>query len=316
MQILSYLLPDLSIIECDMDWSPMCNDPPRHHSPQDWFPLEEKAVYKFRSDDEPCYSDILCTSKQLYEDGRTFLYSCKTYKLTVFDFGFDFLTRSNQLPSLPPLPYGEIKEFVITVSGCNLTETGYRLREKLVWLCGLFRRHHAYFQKLKIVFLGDCWIDAWDQTGIEDPERPQEGDNVFQLPNVHIEAWEKGFSSIFAWMITPLALVPTAGRCIIEIPPTLQEKRHILDLIMWYEDGINGTYEFPNIWYLQEDQAQFEWMWDHPHESNRNCKCEDYFHPTFSLNLINGEDLRRTRDPLYVCCCNQSSGFINLNSTL
>ena len=47
----------------------------------------------------------------------------------------------------------------------------------------------------------------------------------------------------FAWMITPLALLPTAGRCVIEVRPPLREKWHILDLMMWYEDGISKTYE-------------------------------------------------------------------------
>ncbi|KAL8850897.1 MAG: hypothetical protein Q9221_004210 [Calogaya cf. arnoldii] len=54
-------------------------------------------------------------------------------------------------------------------------------------------------------------------------------------------------------------MLPTAGVCSIELPPTFKDKNHIVDLAKWYEEGINGTYAFDthDQWFL-DDIIEFE----------------------------------------------------------
>ncbi|KAL8708286.1 MAG: hypothetical protein Q9225_007624 [Loekoesia sp. 1 TL-2023] len=254
IQILSYLLPDLPVIECDVDWSPNYNDPPRYVSPHDWEPEHECAAYDFRSDKEPCSTAILRANRQLHADGLRYLYVGKTYKLTVFDYGFDFLASSGQLRQLPPLPYTEIKEFVIQIAPCDLATTGWRLRSNLVWLCELLRNNNINFKKLRIEFVSDTragfWSDAWDETESDHPTPLSAEDNIHDLPNANLIAHDEGFGSTFAWMIRPLALLPKADECAIEVPSSLREKGHILALAKRYKEGIDGSYAFDDDWCL------------------------------------------------------------------
>lgn len=123
IHILSFLLPDLPVTECDVSWSPCYNEDS---------PFGMPAAYKLRSDDEPCYPETLRANCQLHTDGMTYLYAHKTYKITVTGFGFDFLKYPGELQELPLLPYHRIKEFVIQVLGWNLAETGCQLRSQLI----------------------------------------------------------------------------------------------------------------------------------------------------------------------------------------
>lgn len=262
--ILSYLLPDLPAIECDFEWSPIYNDPPRHVSPQDWEPSYEYASYNFRLDKERCSTAILRVNRQLYADGVRYLYAQRAYKLNVFDYGFDFLTESGQLRELPPLPYTKIKEFVIQITPCDLARTGWRLRSNLVWLCGLLGRKNIHIKKLRVEFVGDMhasfWSDAWDETESDHPTPLLPDDNIFDLPNVNLVAHDQGFDSTFAWMISPLALLPKTGECAIEVPWSIREKGHILDLARWYEEGVDGTYAFDDDRCLQKLREEFAQM--------------------------------------------------------
>ncbi|KAI4170933.1 MAG: hypothetical protein LQ343_004591 [Gyalolechia ehrenbergii] len=172
-------------------------------------------------------------------------------------------TPSDQLRELPPLPYSDIKEFVIAIAPCYQALTACRLRANLLWLCGLLRHNKVHFQRLKIEFDNTLWCDwndAWDEAESDYIPLPLVYDNVFDLPNAEFTAYKQGFSSVFSWLISPLALLPTAGECMIELPAAFKGKRHFVDLAKWYEKGIDGTHEFGDHPFLQRDIEQFEQM--------------------------------------------------------
>ncbi len=118
-------------------------------------------------------------------------------------------------------------------------------------------------------------------------------DNRF---NAELGAWEEGCPSTFAWMISPLALLPVVEECVVEIPQewrwsryvgdeddTVVEmtepqpaKQHVLDLAKWYEEGINGTYAFEEDVRLEQDRAEFLYRLEHPDgQPDRECGCDD-----------------------------------------
>ncbi|KAL8931705.1 MAG: hypothetical protein Q9211_006784 [Gyalolechia sp. 1 TL-2023] len=261
--ILSFLLPDLPTIQCDIEWSHLANDPPKNRSPLHWEPYSEDAPYEFRSDKEPCSLAILRANRKLYADGKRHLYGGKTYKLNIHNYGFDFLSQSDQLRELPPLPYSEIKDFVIAIAPCYEALTAVRLRANLLWLCGLLRHHQVHFNRLKIEFDETLWCgltESWDGAESDVIPTPQVEDNVLGLPNADFVAHEQGFSSVFAWLISPVALLPTAGECTIALPAAFRAKRHVVDLAQWYEKGIDGTHDLGAHWCLQRDLEEFERM--------------------------------------------------------
>ncbi|KAI4137558.1 MAG: hypothetical protein L6R39_007214 [Caloplaca ligustica] len=279
-KIISFLLPDLPVIDHDSDWSPCCNNPPRMTSPGTWQALHEGAPYNFRSDQEPCYTAILRANKQLYEDGMQYLYRQKTFKFTVWDYGFDYLKECCQLAKLPELPYHEMKEFVIHIADVYIWETGFRLRENLVWICGLLRHHNIRFKSLKIEFMDNGrthrWSEAWDSADFEEPGRPNRmGMYDWELPNLNYIAYDEWFPSTFAYMLTPLALLPKAESCVIEVPAELKGKQHILDLAKWYEEGIDGTYEFPDDPTFVADKAEFDYRLKHLDGPVPGCDCDE-----------------------------------------
>lgn len=277
--ILSYLLPDLPVIGCDIGWSPTADGPPRNFPVSIWTPGVAKSAYQFRSDDEKCQTAVMRACRLLYHDSVDYLYRLKTFKIDVFDYGIDFLTHARHLLTLPLVPFDEMKEFVIQIVGCDMAETGYRLRENLVWLCGLLSHRKVHLKKLKIEFssYSDNWLGkAWDETESEDPKPPTINESVNNECNAELAAWENGFFSTFAYIISPLALLPIADECTIEVPERLGTKKHILDLARWYQEGIDGTYAFEDNWRLKQDRADFEYKLKHPNGSrNRKCNCAD-----------------------------------------
>ncbi|KAL8839215.1 MAG: hypothetical protein Q9170_001821 [Blastenia crenularia] len=276
IEIISYLLPDIPVIECDIGWSPNKNNPPHYWSPGQWSTCEPNgSLYDFRSDREPCSTTILRANKQLYEDGIWYLYANKTYKLSVFNYGFDFLTKYSFLDRLPEFPFHKVKEFVIQICGCGLYTTGYRLRANLVWLCGLLRDRKTHFQKLRIEFVGDdYWEHAWD---IEEHTPPDFSDRFnFGLPNADFIAWENCFPSTFAWIISPLAqLQSVADECVFDLPPPLRGKQHLRELAQWYVDGMNGKYAFEEDWLIERDKTAFQLERKHPEGEARKYGCDD-----------------------------------------
>ncbi|KAL8901472.1 MAG: hypothetical protein Q9207_005183 [Kuettlingeria erythrocarpa] len=298
--ILSFLLPDLPTIECDAAWSPTTSGPPRNWPWPDgeWDAGLCRSVYQFRSDEEQCHTAVLSTCKLLHIDGTGYLYRCKTYKIHVFDHGFDFLTDAGGIRALPEIPFYEMKELVIEVEGCGIKETGCRLRENLVWVCGYLSHWKVQLKKLRIVFRDSWdpwWNTAWDETLSGEEARPpvvdDTKDNRF---NAELGAWEDGFYSTFSWIISPLALLPVVDECIIDIPQewkwsryvgeddTIVEmtepcpaKQHVLDLAKWYEEGIDGTYAFEEDLRLERDRAQFLYRLKHlDGRADRECGCD------------------------------------------
>ena len=267
--ILSFVLPDLPVIRCDMDWSPCADDPPRGCSPATWNGGWGRAAHDFRADREPCCTEILRVNNKLYQEGRRYLYGQKTYKISVFDFGFDFLDHLGFLEKLPPVPYHMMKEFVIQIAACsNLSETGYRLRSNLVWLCGLLAHEKIHFRKLRVEFqeqdrgslLDSCGL-TWDSEQSDQPFLPNPtSDSHYDLLNINLQAYEQGFPSTFAYVLSALAMLgPIAESCTVEVPTVFRENQHVVELAKWYEEGVNGTYPFDDNGVLRQDRAEFEY---------------------------------------------------------
>ncbi|KAL8924356.1 MAG: hypothetical protein Q9208_004138 [Pyrenodesmia sp. 3 TL-2023] len=274
--ILSFLLPDVNPIQCDTHWSPTAEGPPRGCCPVTWEAGEGLSEYTFRSDGEPCQMAILRTCRCLFDDGMKQLYACKTYKAHVFDYGIDFLTEAGQLRALPQMPYRRMKEFVIQIMGCDMAETGDRLRANLVWLCGQLKQNNVRLSKLRIEFdLPLLWEKAWDQTEAEDPQPPIVDPRAINAYNADLAAWECGFYSTFAYILSALPMLPLVDECVIDVPERLREKQHVVDLARWYEEGIDGTYAFDeDNWIFQQDKEDFarrlklDGRW-------RDCDCAD-----------------------------------------
>ncbi|KAL8760228.1 MAG: hypothetical protein Q9184_003399 [Pyrenodesmia sp. 2 TL-2023] len=276
-QILGFLLPDMPIIECDVDSSRTIESPYRWVSPRDWKASEGHSEYTFRSDAERCQMAILRTCHLLYDNGMEFLYACKTYKAHVFDYGIDFLAEAGRLRSLPQMPYWRIKEFVIQLVGCYIPDSGVRLRENLVHLCGQLKHNHVRLSKLRIEFVWDrCWEDMWDQTEAEDPQPPVVDARDDNTCNADLAAWESGFYSTFAYILSALPMLPIADECVIDVPGPLRGKQHVADIARWYEEGIDGTYAFDEEnWVLQQDREDFAFRLKHPDGRSPDCDCAD-----------------------------------------
>lgn len=307
IHILSFLLPDLPTIECDVDWSPTADSCPRDFPKSIWTPGVGPSVYKFRSDDEKCETAVLRACKQLHMEGTGYLYGLKTYKIHVFDFGVDFLNRAGIFLELPQIPFHEMKELIIEIFGCeDMAETGTRLRDNLMFLCGLLSHHNVHLKKLRIEFSPprrDWWNTAWDETGSEECPPPDFDIRKDNSCNAELAAWENGFYSTFEYITSPLALLPTVDECTVEVPvayktiryvPDPEEwheesdvrpveilvpnaaKQHVLDWATWYQERIEGVYAFEEDWCLERDRAAFAYMLLHPHGGpSRECNCED-----------------------------------------
>ncbi|KAL8839216.1 MAG: hypothetical protein Q9170_001822 [Blastenia crenularia] len=250
-QVYSHLLPDLPVIDCDPDWSTNKEG------------LYRYSAYDFRADREPCSLGLLMANHQLYDEGTDYLYNTKTYKLNVFAGGFDFLSESNSLERLPAIPCHKIKAFVIRIVDCDFEKSGCELRENLVWLCGLLRHHNVCFKDLKIVFSKwapgwSGWSEAWDANDTEEPSPPVVNDNIDNKYNANLAAWELNFFWTFDYIISPLALLPVADKCTIEVPEVFKGQQHVVDRATWYEEGLNGCAVFEDDKCLQSDRAEFE----------------------------------------------------------
>ncbi|KAL8924357.1 MAG: hypothetical protein Q9208_004139 [Pyrenodesmia sp. 3 TL-2023] len=297
-QILSFLLPDLPKIECDVGWSPTANGPPRDFPPSLWTPGPQQSAYRFRSDEEECHTAILRTCKRLHMDGASYLYRQKTYKIHVFDYGVDFLNKAGDFAALPQIPYHEMKELIIEIVDCDshMAKTGTRLRENLLLLCGLLSHHNVHLKKLRIQFSpawSDWWNTTWDETESEECRPPAFDETKDNSCNAELAAWECGFNSTFEYITSPLALLPTVDACTVEVstayklkrripgPEELDEeggdgrhveifephpaKQHVLDWARWYRDRIDGTYAFEEDWSLKRAREEFADKLTHPH---------------------------------------------------
>ena len=279
-EILSHLLPDLRVLTCEPGYSTTNDEPPRYNSPQTWtFPTEPSNLQQLRVDNAKCRLSILSASKQLHEDGVDFLYRRKTYVAQVYNFGIDFLFNAGDLRTLPSMPYHEMKEFVIQIASCDLAETGCRLRDNLVWFCSLLRRNTVKMRKIRIEFLYDpFWEFAWDQPNTGDvavePLVDVLADNSC---NANLNAWQAGFNSTFAYILSALVHLPIASECTIEIPDPLRGKKHLIETASMYERAVQGTYPalrdcIPEA-VLEADRKAFDFKMQHPDGPSSDCQC-------------------------------------------
>ncbi|KAL8692342.1 MAG: hypothetical protein Q9218_002616 [Villophora microphyllina] len=294
IHILSFLLPDLPTIECDKAWSPLREFPPRKYS-QDMWSCNDYSAWQFRSDEGSNYMEVLRANRQLWKEGMDYLYERKSFKITVSDFGIDFLRDSDQLPKLPVLPYHRCKEFVIQIYSCfHFVVMAHRLRENVAWVCGLLNHHNVRFQKLRITFPDyECWgdripmpADTPEEAQYEKPNRchwnwawdsrlPQEEDVPETVsfadvdePNNQLDIRDWGFHSTFHYMLSPVALLGhVANEVSIEVPPELRERKYtddegkeryyMVELAEWYREGLDGTCDFSE----EEDWLRWDREW-------------------------------------------------------
>ncbi|KAI4170932.1 MAG: hypothetical protein LQ343_004590 [Gyalolechia ehrenbergii] len=274
IHILSFLLPDRPTTQIEAGWSPQKNDPHGITRLLGWNdgPL---SIYSFRSDGETCHPSILRVNKYFNSIGTAYLYKRKTYKLTVFDAGLDFLREFCNLRTLPPLPYHLIKQFVIQVAEPNpqKPESGFQTRKHLVWISGLLSHHCIRFQNLRIEFLsnlnGEYWSQAWDSTESEFPTHIQ------CQSSVNVTAYRSCFPSTFSHLISALALLPAAAvECTVILPEVLRHRPHMAGLAKRYEEGVNGRYAFDeDDWCSRIDRESIAWDLLHPKYQSRECGC-------------------------------------------
>ncbi|KAI4240222.1 MAG: hypothetical protein L6R40_005251 [Gallowayella cf. fulva] len=192
---------------------------------------------------------ILRVSRQLRQEGTAYLYHRKTFIITVYHTGFDFLKGSGQLQTLPNLPFYEMKEFVIRIPPHTLRTHGTRLRGSLVWLCGLLHQSGARFKKLRIDFTDqlsewDPWpkeVPLWEYTDDSPESIPTElllNDEEEWYTNFEYLAWREGCYSTWEWLVSPLAMLSgVADKCIIDIPRSYQGNKHYEDVKVCLIDG-------------------------------------------------------------------------------
>ncbi|KAL8778722.1 MAG: hypothetical protein Q9213_007275 [Squamulea squamosa] len=314
--ILTVLLPNVPIIACSKDFSSNAGFPDRNCSPYDWEPLPQPSIYNYQRyvDDDPYSPQILRVNRQLHAEGTSYLYHQKTFVLSVYNFGYDFLKESSQLDTLPIFPYGEIKEFVIEVGPHTLTTEGTRVHRNLLKLCGLISESGIHFKKLRVDFTDqksgrweypeiDKWhhllsasvihwgyaddeewdcptanpIPLWEYTDDEPQNIPPElNHDEYRERNFEYTAWEEGFASTFAYLASPLRMLSgVADEAIVDLPRSYKDKEHYKILKQWYEEGLDGRYPFD-----EDGDGVLEdcwWWFEHPDGPKEVCgdACEE-----------------------------------------
>ncbi|KAL8650584.1 MAG: hypothetical protein Q9226_005089 [Calogaya cf. arnoldii] len=266
--ILSYLLPSGSTITCSKEHSPHYDRIPLNCSPHSWIISNEASSYSFEraSHDDAFSPQILRVNRQLHAEGTAYLYNQKTYVLAVYTSGFDFLKLSSQLSSLPILPYNSIKHFIIEIQPTILPLFGENLYRNLLWLCSLIRQSNIHFKSLTIEFTDQqsgqyIRIDDNDECSgplfREIPIWEYTTDSASSIPpstltdchgthqNFEYVAWEEGYYSSFARLISPLQLLSAVtDKASINVPWSCEGKESYLRLKEWYEEGLEGKYPF------------------------------------------------------------------------
>ncbi|KAL9023082.1 MAG: hypothetical protein Q9180_008403, partial [Flavoplaca navasiana] len=151
--VFSYLLPNVPVIDCDTDWSPNEESHIGYETPYTYENPLWISVYSFARYDDPYFPQILRVNRQLHSEAIAYLYHQRTFVLTIYQFGFDFLKQSGPLDVLPLLPYSEIMHFVIRIKACDVRTAGRQVRKNLIRLCGLIHEQKIHFKKLTVDFL-------------------------------------------------------------------------------------------------------------------------------------------------------------------
>ncbi|KAL8774130.1 MAG: hypothetical protein Q9209_001238 [Squamulea sp. 1 TL-2023] len=308
--ILSFLLPNVPIIACSVQNSPNTDSPPRNCSPYAWETFQQPSDYNYRrhDEDDPYSPQILRVNRQLHDEATSYLYHQKTFVLSIYNFGYDFLKESNQLENLPLLPYSEIKEFIIEVGPHTLPTQGTRLHWNLLKLCGLIHQRGIHFKKLRVGFTDQVsgrrefdaeaewhlpfpkniplWehidlppakpIPLWEYTNDEPQNIPPElTPDDYRERNFEYTAWKAGFSSTFTYLASPLRMLSSvAEQAIIDLPRSCENKPHYKMLKQWYEEGLDGRYPFDEDDGVLKD---YRWWFEHPYGPKEGCedKCEE-----------------------------------------
>ncbi|KAL8993125.1 MAG: hypothetical protein Q9169_006581 [Polycauliona sp. 2 TL-2023] len=285
--IFHYLLPNLPVIDCDTDWTPNGEGPPRHcdpykHETDNW--ISNYNYQKF-SDEDPYTAQILRVNRQIYAEAFAYLYTRKTFVITVYRYGFDFLKHAGQLEilpnitydekTLPEIPYNAMKEFVIRIDPNDIRQAGQQLRRNLIRLCGLLAEKGVHFKKLRMACMSEpvAWSEFWCscsplwQYPDHAPEiiPPEISDDEWNHRNFDHEAWEYGYSSSLAYLLGPLQMLSNiADEAVIEFPVSCAGIQRFDELKDFYEQLLGGRYPFcahPDDDGILE---QVRWEYKHP----------------------------------------------------
>lgn len=288
--IFSYLLPSGSFISCSREHSPHNDRIPRNCNPCNWTTPLQESSYSFRRQDyDDAFSpQILRVNRQLHAEGTAYLYHQKIFVLAIYAAGYDFLKASSQLNTLPILPYTSIKEFVIEVQPNILPLFGERIYQNLLWLCGLIRRSKIHFKCLRIDFTeqhSGKWVKVdghecdhplfreipiWEYTDDSASNIPPEivGSDAAQR-NFEYTAWETGFYSSFARLISPLQMLSAVtDKAVINVPRSCEDNASYTLLKQWYEEGLQGDPPFD-----EDDPTVRECRWEFNHAQGQVVCC-------------------------------------------
>ncbi|KAL8671964.1 MAG: hypothetical protein Q9168_003560 [Polycauliona sp. 1 TL-2023] len=233
--------------------------------------------------------DVMVLNRQVHAETIAYLYSRKTYVATVYDYGFDFLDRSCEAIYFCPMPYDQMKEFVIRIVPCNLPTAGGSVRKKLIKICGEIDefswKKKIHFKKLRIACMtesSDALKEsqaAWTSTLWQNPEDDDEprtipppiSDTKWNHPNFEHQAWQQGFDSSLAYLLTPLRMLSgIADEAVVEFPTSCDGKKHYEALKRYYEEGLDGRKPF-----CEQSEVLIDMRWQYKHYDGPIEFCED-----------------------------------------
>ncbi|KAL8710163.1 MAG: hypothetical protein Q9220_005246 [cf. Caloplaca sp. 1 TL-2023] len=312
-QIWGYLLPDIPVINIDAEpyiYRFKSRYDPNYNGWNTPGVLPKRNWTNLRENHDPCETQILRVNRQLHEECTEHLYAKRQYTLGVWSHNLNGQRLDGPIDNRPYHPHHRIENLVITVPSTAMFAGGSMLRESFVWMCGLLAHHQAHFdkpyfekvhfKKLRIEFSDCCddWKDAWDAAYISDwngsrpaflsdrwlsaqPDRhytPPHPDVGVPFVNDEEEAYYSGFTSTFAWLLSPLAMLNNiADECVIDLPKSIKHQEHMIAEAQWYEEGLTGKYAFTveNSAMLRIDRDAFKTRWDHRDGHMKDCPCFD-----------------------------------------
>ncbi|KAL8978844.1 MAG: hypothetical protein Q9205_005679, partial [Flavoplaca limonia] len=289
--VFSYLLPNVPVIDCNTTLSPNAE---RHVGLENPYTYEDPLwifVHGFATYDDPYFPQILRVNRQLHSEAVAYLYHQRTFVLTIYQFGFDFLKQSGPLDVLPLLPYGETMHFVIRIKACGIRTAGRQVRKNLIRFCGLIHEQNIHFKKLTVDFLnhGNIYSDRDDdghETEAETDEYipslweschdapenipPEIADAAWGHQNFEYAAWYLGWGLTFAYLMSPLMMLSgVADQAIIQIPDFCTGNPRYEMLKRYYEERLEGRYGFDED---DPDLIGLRWAFKHPHGPREYCE--------------------------------------------
>ncbi|KAI4271015.1 MAG: hypothetical protein LQ337_006311 [Flavoplaca oasis] len=318
-QVLSYLLPNIPVIDCDTVWSPTGQREIGGENPYTYEISPGRSLYNFtsfRTGDYPYSPQILRVNRQLHSEAIAYLYHQRTFVLTIYQFGFDFLNKSGPLDVLPSLPYREIKHFVIRIKACNVPTAGRQFRKNLLRLCGLIHEQKIHFKKLTVDFMNHTKIyrygqdDSWEtesergehipslweasNDGLENIP-PEISDARWDHQNFEYAAWYLGWGSTLAYLMSPLMMLSgIVDEATIQLPNSCTGNPRYDMLKRYYEERLEGRYRFDED---DPDLIGLRWAFKHPHGPKEYCEdmCQECHALTMDMKRAREEDADREK---------------------